>query len=104
MLENAKIWKYVMVGEMSGQGNVLVGKCPVGEVSVGEVSSWGSVCWGSVSRGSVLKKVSVGELSRQETVLQSVSLICSGEMVDLKILESDWLRPFWPISQEKEFS
>ena len=25
------------------------------------------------------------------------------EMVDLKILESDWLRPFWPISQEQDF-
>ena len=24
-------------------------------------------------------------------------------MVDLKILQSDWLRAFWPISQEKDF-
>ena len=33
-----------------------------------------------------------------------VSSICSGEMVDLKILESDWQRPFWPIFQEQDFS
>ena len=25
------------------------------------------------------------------------------EMVYLKILESDWLRPFWSISQEQDF-
>ena len=34
----------------------------------------------------------------------TVSSICVGEMVDLIILESDWLRPFWPISQEQDFS
>ena len=34
----------------------------------------------------------------------TVSSICSGEMVNLKILEPDWLRPFWPISQEQDFS
>ena len=33
----------------------------------------------------------------------TVSLICSGEMVDLKILEYDLLRPFWPISQKQDF-
>ena len=32
-----------------------------------------------------------------------VSLICSGEMVDLKVLEFDWLRPFWLISQKQDF-
>ena len=25
-------------------------------------------------------------------------------MVDLKIMQSDWLRAFWPISQEEGFS
>ena len=25
-------------------------------------------------------------------------VICSGEIIDLKILQSDWLRAFWPIS------
>ena len=30
--------------------------------------------------------------------------ICSGEMVDYKILQSDWLRTFLSISQEPEFS
>ena len=54
-------------GEMS-----LVGNCPVGELSV-----WGNVGRGgvrrrSVSRGFVLGEVSVGEVSGQETVLQSV--------------------------------
>ena len=28
---------------------------------------------------------------------------CSGKMVDLKILQSDWLRAFWPLSQEQDF-
>ena len=32
---------------------------------------------------------------------EAVSSICAGEMVvDLKILQSEWLRAFWPISQE----
>ena len=35
---------------------------------------------------------------------EAVSSICSGEIVDLKILQSDWLRAFWPISQEQDFS
>ena len=33
----------------------------------------------------------------------SVLSIFSGEMNDLKILQSDWLEAFWPISQEQEF-
>ena len=32
---------------------------------------------------------------------EAISSICSGEIVDLKIL--DWLRAFWPTSQEKIF-
>ena len=28
---------------------------------------------------------------------EAVSMICSEEIVDLKILQSDWLRAFWPI-------
>ena len=36
--------------------------------------------------------------------MKAVSSICSGEIVDLKILQSDWLRAFWPISQEQNFS
>ena len=34
---------------------------------------------------------------------EAVSSICSGEIVDLKILQFDWLRAFWPISQEQDF-
>ena len=34
---------------------------------------------------------------------EAVSSICSGEIVDLKILQSDWLRAFWPISKEQNF-
>ena len=34
---------------------------------------------------------------------EAVSLISSGRIIDLKILQSDWLRAFWPISQEKVF-
>ena len=39
----------------------------------------------------------------QQAKNEAVSSICSGEIVDLKILQSDWLRAFWPISQEKFF-
>ena len=35
---------------------------------------------------------------------QTFSLICSRDIVDLKILQSDWSRAFWPISQEQDFS
>ena len=35
---------------------------------------------------------------------KATSLICSGDMVDCKIVQSDWLRTFWPISQEQKFS
>ena len=52
-----------MVAEMSGRGNVLVGKCSVGELSVRGNVHRGSVCRGSVTRGSVLGEVSVGEMS-----------------------------------------
>ena len=34
---------------------------------------------------------------------EAVSLICYGKMLDLKILQSEWLRAFWPISQEQHF-
>ena len=34
----------------------------------------------------------------------AISLICSKEIVDLKILQSAWLRAFWPMSQEQDFS
>ena len=34
----------------------------------------------------------------------AISLISSGDMVDKKILQSDWLTTFWPISQEQKFS
>ena len=42
----------------------------------------------------------------QHAKTYNVSFTCSGEMVDLEILdlESDWLRPFLPISQELDFS
>ena len=33
----------------------------------------------------------------------AVSWICSGETVVLKILKSDWMKTFWPISQEHDF-
>ena len=35
---------------------------------------------------------------------EAISSICSREIVDLKILKSNWLRAFWPISQEQDFS
>ena len=38
------------------------------------------------------------------TSKETVSSICSGKIVHLEILQSDWLRGFWPISQEQDFS
>ena len=35
---------------------------------------------------------------------QAFSSFCSWDTVDLKILRSDWLRAFWPICQEPDFS
>ena len=35
---------------------------------------------------------------------EAVASICSADIVDLKILQSDWLRAFWPISHEQVFS
>ena len=35
---------------------------------------------------------------------EAVSSPSSGEIYDLKILESYWLRAFWPISQKQDFS
>ena len=35
---------------------------------------------------------------------EAMPLICSGGIGDLKTLQSDWLRAFWPISQEQNFS
>ena len=35
---------------------------------------------------------------------QAISFCCSRDIVDLKILQSDWLRPFWLVSQQADFS
>ena len=35
---------------------------------------------------------------------QAISLICTGDIVDLKILQSHWLRAFWSVSQAQNFS
>ena len=35
---------------------------------------------------------------------QAFSSFCSRDLPDLKILQSDWPRAFWPISQEPDFS
>ena len=40
----------------------------------------------------------------QQAKNQTISLICSGDVVDKKILQSDCLKTFWPISQEQKFS
>ena len=40
----------------------------------------------------------------QHAQYEAVSSICSGEMLDLDILQSEQLRAFWPISQEQHFS
>ena len=34
---------------------------------------------------------------------EAVSSICSREIVDLKIPQSDWLTAFWSTSQEQHF-
>ena len=40
----------------------------------------------------------------QHAKTEAASSIGSGEIADLKILHSDWLRAFWSISQKEEFS
>ena len=35
---------------------------------------------------------------------KAVSSICSGNIVDLKILQLDWLSEFWPVFHEPDFS
>ena len=40
----------------------------------------------------------------QNVKKEAVSSICSGERVDLKILQPNWLRAFWSTSQEQDFS
>ena len=35
---------------------------------------------------------------------EAVLTICSGEIVDLKIMQSDWLRAFWPLFKGQDFS
>ena len=39
----------------------------------------------------------------QHAKTEAASSIGSGEIADLKILHSDWLRAFWSISQKEEF-
>ena len=34
----------------------------------------------------------------------AISSFCCKDLIDLKILQSDWLRTFWFISQETDFS
>ena len=34
---------------------------------------------------------------------QLISTLCSGDIFDSNILQSDWPRAFWPISQEPDF-
>ena len=40
----------------------------------------------------------------QHTKNEAASSICSGEILHLKILQSEWLTAFWPIFQEQNFS
>ena len=40
----------------------------------------------------------------QYAKIQAFSLLCSKSRVDLKILQSDWSRRFWPKSWEPDFS
>ena len=40
----------------------------------------------------------------QNTKNQAITSFCYKDPIDLKILKSDWLRAFLPISQEPDFS
>ena len=40
----------------------------------------------------------------QHAINQAFSSFSSRDTVDLKFLQSDWQRAFWPISQEPDFS
>ena len=46
------------------------------------------------------KQLSIFVNLYQHAKNEAVSSTCSGEIVDLKILQSDQLRTFWPISHE----
>ena len=35
---------------------------------------------------------------------QAIASFCSGDLVNLKVLEFDWLRAFWPTSQDPGYS
>ena len=35
---------------------------------------------------------------------QAFSSFCSRDIVNLKLLQADWSRAFWPISQDPDFS
>ena len=49
-------------------------------------------------------KCSVNVTIKKNTQNEAVSVICSGEMLDLKILQLEWLRAFCPIFLEQNFS
>ena len=40
----------------------------------------------------------------QHAINQTISLFCYTDIFDLKILQPDWPRAFWPTSQEPDFS
>ena len=40
----------------------------------------------------------------QQARIQNILSIFSGDIINLKIPRSHWLRAFWPTSQEQDFS
>ena len=57
----------------------------------------------TMSSQNIFDKLLIFVILYQDAKNYIASLICSGKMVDLKVLEFDWLRPFWPISQKQDF-
>ena len=59
-----------------------------------------------MSKQNIFKQLLILVNLYQHTKNEAVSSMCSGEMVDLKTLQTEWLRAFcqnvWPISQEQD--
>ena len=57
-----------------------------------------------MSNEKIINQLLLFENLYQHTKKLTVLSICSGQKAILKILQSDWLRTFWLIYQEKDFS
>ena len=87
---------------------------PAGKKSVNSVHSWDTISFRvqrpdwphpflTMPNQKVFNQLLLFLNFYQHAKNEAVWSICSREIVDLKTLQSDWLRAFWPISQKKGF-